>query len=152
MKRKSANGESLLERDKPYFVKGWPLLGQLPALANDLIGSLRRFAERGDRPVEFKIVTSNAYLVSSPEGVKEVLTRGEPDFTKGILTSSMKAAFGDSLPSRLSRAMARHRQRRSLARASLALDQAAPQTSPFRTRLIRRRSLLTINASYQASS
>ena len=97
MKRKSANGESLLERDKPYFVKGWPLLGQLPALANDLIGSLRRFAKRDARPVEFKIVTSNAYLVSSPEGVKEVLTRGEPDFTKGILTSSMKAAFGDSL-------------------------------------------------------
>ena len=97
MKRTSANGGSSSERDRPYFIKGWPFLGQLPALANDLIGSLRRFAERDDRPVEFKIMTSNAYLVSSPDGVKEVLTRGEPEFTKGILTSSMKAAFGDSL-------------------------------------------------------
>lgn len=97
MKRNSAKGESSLETDRPYFIKGWPLLGQLPALANDLIGSLRRFAKRDARPVEFKIMTSNAYLVSSPEGVKEVLTRGEPEFTKGILTSSMKAAFGDSL-------------------------------------------------------
>ena len=88
MKRTSANGGSSSERDRPYFIKGWPLLGQLPALANDLIGSLRRFAERDDRPVEFKIMTSNAYLVSSPDGVKEVLTRGEPEFTKGILTSS----------------------------------------------------------------
>ena len=97
MKRTSANGGSSSERDRPYSIRGWPFLGQLPALANDLIGSLRRFAERDDRPVEFKIMTSNAYLVSSPDGVKEVLTRGEPEFTKGILTSSMKAAFGDSL-------------------------------------------------------
>jgi len=97
VKRNRANSESPLERDRPYFIKGWPLFGQLPALANDLIGSLRKFAKRDTRPVEFKIMTSNAYLVSSPEGVKEVLTRGEPEFTKGILTSSMKAAFGDSL-------------------------------------------------------
>lgn len=97
MKRSSVNGESSQEDDRPYFIKGWPLFGQLPALASDLIGSLRRFAKYDARPVEFKIMTATAYLVSSPEGVKEVLTRGEPEFTKGILTSSMKAAFGDSL-------------------------------------------------------
>jgi len=97
VKRNSANGESSIEEDRPHFIKGWPLLGQLPALAKDIIGSLRRFAKQDVRPVEFKIMTSNAYLVSSPDGVKEVLTRGEPEFTKGLLTSSMKAAFGDSL-------------------------------------------------------
>lgn len=82
---------------EPPYIRGWPLLGQLPGLTADLLGRLRLLASKGEGVVRFNILSSGAYLISSPDGIKDVLTKGEPEFRKGPLSALMRSVFGNPM-------------------------------------------------------
>ena len=86
-------------RDAPVMAeaRGWPLLGKLPSLLRNLPKGLQSLRNTYGMGVRFLIAGARAYLISDPEGVKEVLTAGEGRFPKGALTAAMRAAFGNGL-------------------------------------------------------
>lgn len=96
------NSETLARSNPPVQppiprARGLPLVGVLPALLVNLIGTLRKFRAKHGDLVSLRILRRRAYLLSDPEAVREVLTAGEPHFDKGPLTSGMRAVFGESL-------------------------------------------------------
>lgn len=79
------------------FEKGWPLLGKLPALLQNIIGTFTKMARDHGGLVEFRLPQDRGYLVSDPQLVKEVMLSGESNFPKGRYTKRMEAIFGGGL-------------------------------------------------------
>ncbi|WDI31879.1 cytochrome P450 [Hyphococcus flavus] len=79
------------------FDKGWPLLGMLPPLLKNIIGTFSKMARNHGGLVAFRLPQDRGYLVSDPQLIKEVMLSGEPKFPKGKYTKRMEAVFGGGL-------------------------------------------------------
>ncbi|MEE9395675.1 MAG: cytochrome P450 [Methylococcales bacterium] len=77
--------------------RGLKVLGILPGLYFDAIGTFRRMRARYGNLVEFPLPGHKGYLISDPELVQEVLHAEKSSYGKGQHTETMKETFGNGL-------------------------------------------------------
>jgi cytochrome P450 len=95
------------------FIKGNPLLGNLPEFARDRLNLMVRMAEQGD-VVAMRFGRIPVILFNRPEDLQGILVEHDYDFDKGYLTHSVfRPPIGDSILS--SEGDFHHRQRKLMA-------------------------------------
>ncbi len=77
--------------------RGWPLLGDLPAFQMDSTGFLWRIAREQGDVARFRLGRTDAFLLSHPDRVREVLVDRAAEFSKGRLMQRARRLLGDGL-------------------------------------------------------
>lgn len=81
----------------PPGPRGWPLVGSLPALAQDLLGFWTGLAERHGDIARYRAGAEQVYLVSDPDAIARVFQHDNALYTKGKYHRLMRSAIGDGL-------------------------------------------------------
>ncbi len=90
------NPEAATAKPVPYGPRGVPILGLLPELARDILGTYRAAAQYGDL-VELNMGLRKAFLVSHPDYIKHVLQDNYKNYTKGEQMDVIRPLLGNGL-------------------------------------------------------
>ncbi len=94
------------------IARGLPLIGHLPWFYGDTNGFLLRLARTRGDIASFRLGREEAYLLSHPDHVRQVLVEDADAFRKGRLMQRARRLLGDGLLT--SEGELHHRQRRQL--------------------------------------
>lgn len=112
---------------RPPGPKGWPLLGNLPAIARDRLAFFTDIAQRYGDVVGLRLGMKAAVLVSSPELIEQVFVKQHENFKKfSFFWRQVTAIFGNGLLTSEGRAWQRHRRMSAPAFVSPCLESYAP--------------------------
>ena len=75
----------------------WPLLGDLPAFQMDSTGFLSRIAREQGDVARFRLGGTEAFLLTHPDCIRQVLVDRAPEFSKGRLMQRARRLLGDGL-------------------------------------------------------
>ena len=75
----------------------WPLLGDLPAFQMDSTSFLARIAREQGDVARFRLGRTDAFLLTHPDRVREVLVDRAAEFSKGRLMQRARRLLGDGL-------------------------------------------------------
>jgi cytochrome P450 len=81
----------------PVMNGRWPLLGDLPAFQMDSTGFLSRIAREQGDVARFRLGRTDAFLLTHPDRVREVLVDRAAEFSKGRLMQRARRLLGDGL-------------------------------------------------------
>ena len=81
----------------PPGPRGYPLLGMLPALRRDPIGTFRDAAHRFGEVSYFEILDRRGYLATNPDDIKHVLQDNARNYKKSPLYEKLKSVVGEGL-------------------------------------------------------
>ncbi len=79
----------------PVTARGWPLLGDLPAIRRDALGFLERAARQGD-VVRLRL-GRDVYLLNHPDHAQRVLHDNHVNYRKSFFYQRMRPLVGDGL-------------------------------------------------------
>ncbi len=83
-------------RQVPPGPKGYPLVGLIPRLMRDMMGTYREAAQIGGI-VEMDLGMQRAYLLTDPELIKHVLLDNYRNYVKGEQLDSIRPLLGNGL-------------------------------------------------------
>jgi cytochrome P450 len=81
----------------PPFVKGRPLLGVLPEFRKNAPQFLQKVAREHGDLVHIRLGPQQAYVISNPEWIKDILITHQTNFTKSRMLERAKVLLGEGL-------------------------------------------------------
>lgn len=111
----------------PCGPKGWPLLGNLPALAGDRLAFFTSIAHTYGDVVGLRLGTQKAVLVNNSELIEQIFVKQHEKFRKNsFFWRQVTAIFGNGLLTSEGSAWQRHRRMAAPAFVSPRLESYAP--------------------------
>ncbi|HLX45637.1 MAG TPA: cytochrome P450 [Bryobacteraceae bacterium] len=83
--------------NRPPLYKGRPLLGVLPEFRKNAPQFLQKVARAHGDLVHFRLGPQNAYVISNPEWIKDILITNQTNFTKSRMLERAKVLLGEGL-------------------------------------------------------
>jgi len=81
----------------PPSVKGLPLIGILPEFRKNAPAFLQKVAREHGDIVHIRLGPQNAYVISNPEWIKDILVTHQSNFTKSRMLERAKVLLGEGL-------------------------------------------------------